>query len=615
MRVDRRTRQDAIGECYGYTHFARKLWEAAAKVGVVEDPDAAVAVHLDVPMRFRPVLGKTNVLFCLDAATRVLTTDLRWMPIGNVRAGDELIGFDEQLGPQNKLRRSAVQIVAPVRRPSYRIVTDVGSFVASAEHQWVATNHLGERGVASRRWVQTDALRVGHRICRWVEPWTELPDERDAGWLAGLLDGEGHVSNAGNGNCLGFAQKPGAVLERACALLTKYGFSYKLTPNSNGVVGVQVHRGFRALGAIRPARLLPKGHFLWEGQRSWSLRSDHAQVVAVESLGERELVGMQTSTGTFIAEGLLSHNSMWESPDFPEACRPNFAAVDHLIVPCQWNVDLFRPYLRAGVPIDVVPLGVETDLFTFYPRQWQAPSRLMTRNGDENGWATHGQSFQWLHVGSTNVRKGVDVLQDAWNSWRWFERDDCHLYVKVTGLTEQAAEVAVAEVGFQPIAGKPGAFRHPQWRVILDGRDMTRAQLAELYRRSHGFVLPSGGEGWGLTLHEAAATGLPIICTPFGGNVGTFMGDHYVGLEWSEHVSGCEFVDRHGILQESTLRTALAHPQSLDAAMREMMRDYPAAVARGRAAAKIAKTYTWERSAQCFLEVLTRVSGQARRAA
>lgn len=611
IRVQRTTFQTAIGECYGYTHFAHQLWEAAAKVGVVEDADAPIAVHLDVPMRFRPILGKTNVLFCLDAATRVLTADLRWVPIGDVSVGNELVGFDEQLGPQNKLRRSTVQVTAPVRRPSYRIVTDVGEFIASAEHQWVATNHLGERGPASRRWVRTDALRVGHRICRWVEPWGALPNEYDAGWLAGFLDGEGHVSDTGNGNCFGFAQNPGPVLERACALLSKYGFTYNLTPMKSGCVGAQIHRGLRALGSIRPVRLLPKAPLLWEGQRTWNRHSGYAQVIAIESLGERELIGTQTSTGTFVAEGLLSHNSMWESPDFPAAYRPNFAAVDHLIVPCAWNVELFRPYLRAGVPISVVPLGVETEIFSFTRREWTPPSSLVDLRGKAFAMS---RSFQWLHVGSTNVRKGADVLQDAWNSYGWWQRGDCHLYVKVTGLTEHAADVAVREVGFQPIPDRPGAFVHPAWRVILDGRNLPRHALAKLYQQSHGFILPSGGEGWGLTLHEAAVTGLPVICTPLGGHVDSFMGEHFVGLEWSEYPTESEFEDEHG-MTTATIRTALAHPQALDAAMRQMMADYPAALDRARKAAKIAKTYTWERSALAFYEALRRASGQARRAA
>jgi glycosyltransferase involved in cell wall biosynthesis len=41
--------------------------------------------------------------------------------------------------------------------------------------------------------------------------------------------------------------------------------------------------------------------------------------------------------------------------------------------------------------------------------------------------------------------------------------------------------------------------------------------MADLYQQSHVFVLPSKGEGWGLPLIEAAASGLPIITTMYSG--------------------------------------------------------------------------------------------------
>jgi glycosyltransferase involved in cell wall biosynthesis len=47
--------------------------------------------------------------------------------------------------------------------------------------------------------------------------------------------------------------------------------------------------------------------------------------------------------------------------------------------------------------------------------------------------------------------------------------------------------------------------------------EMNRNQLAELYRDSDVFVFPSKGEGWGLPLIEAAASGLPIITTMYSG--------------------------------------------------------------------------------------------------
>jgi glycosyltransferase involved in cell wall biosynthesis len=41
--------------------------------------------------------------------------------------------------------------------------------------------------------------------------------------------------------------------------------------------------------------------------------------------------------------------------------------------------------------------------------------------------------------------------------------------------------------------------------------------IVELYKSSDVFVLPSKGEGWGLPIIEAAASGLPIVTTRYSG--------------------------------------------------------------------------------------------------
>ncbi len=60
--------------------------------------------------------------FCVSADMRVLTADLRWIPAGEVRAGDHLAGFDESIPVSGRRhwRRSVVEraevIVGPVTK-------------------------------------------------------------------------------------------------------------------------------------------------------------------------------------------------------------------------------------------------------------------------------------------------------------------------------------------------------------------------------------------------------------------------------------------------------------------------------------------------------------------
>jgi glycosyltransferase involved in cell wall biosynthesis len=54
--------------------------------------------------------------------------------------------------------------------------------------------------------------------------------------------------------------------------------------------------------------------------------------------------------------------------------------------------------------------------------------------------------------------------------------------------------------------------------VTLLWGEMTEIQLADLYRASDAFVLPTCAEGWGLPLIEAVAAGLPVITTMHSGH-------------------------------------------------------------------------------------------------
>jgi hypothetical protein len=245
--------------------------------------------------------------YCLVPGTRILTADLRWVPIETLTVGQELVGFDEKLsGHSNKMRGSIVERTARLTRPCYRVTTDRGVVVSSEEHLWVARN---KRGV--RSWKRTDALVPGDQLSYWIEPWEE-DRTYDGGWLAGFFDGEGFVS----GGSVGFGQNEGSTLSRALTLLKERGFDVGLTRTTGmcwkGYVRGERLPGLRLLGMLRPGRLLAKARAYWDGRRSWGNNSSPAQVLSVEAIGEQEVIAVRSSTGTFIAEGFMSHNCQLE---------------------------------------------------------------------------------------------------------------------------------------------------------------------------------------------------------------------------------------------------------------------------------------------------------------
>ena len=515
LKFSWKNRQMVAGSAFGYSRACHAMAAALEEAGAVEDHDADLAVTFTSASVFRRTRGKRNVLYCLAPETRILTADLRWVPVGDLQPGNELVGFDEDLqrgrGVGNKFRRATVQGVSAFRAPAYRIHTTTGSIVATGNHQWVVVSrqsHSSRQGrdrtargtfvagpradVGKRRWCRTDELRPGRDVIvrRW-EPW-EVEQTYEAGWLAGFLDGEGTVSRSGNGNHLGFSQNAGPLLERACRLLAERGFTTIRTLNKvnerrygNGCHGVQIHNGIRALGALRPERLLAVGGRLWEGQRTWGPNMpSQGEVLAVEPIGEVDVVGTMTSTGTLVAEGFLSHNTMtesnWSAPWIVKGLRK----ADAIIVPTEWNAQLFRRLVPAEIPVYVCPLGTFLDFYQGIDRE-----------------PVKGRPFRWLWVGAHNERKGWRQVYAAWAEGKFIDNPNVELYMKTTR---------------NPGESSPLGVQHNR-NVFVDNRVIPEEQMLKLYVEADAFVFPSWGEGWGLPLGEAMATALPCCATLWGG--------------------------------------------------------------------------------------------------
>jgi hypothetical protein len=254
--------------------------------------------------------------YCVAPSHRILHTDMTWRPAGATVVGDEVVGFDQTLGKDARMRPATIVAAKDLRLPCYRIITQRRELIASADHLWVARRPRPGHPPHQRRWTRTDALEPGSRLSFFVDPW-DVDLSRDGGYLAGFLDGEGYASE----RTAGFGQNDGPLAEHVVALLQARGFELGTVLNraelSNGGTcrkywfkGNRI--GLRVVGMLRPLRLLPKVTKLWNGARTWGRLSDPDVVQAVEPIGVHDVRALQTSTGTFIVEGLLSHNCQLE---------------------------------------------------------------------------------------------------------------------------------------------------------------------------------------------------------------------------------------------------------------------------------------------------------------
>jgi len=256
--------------------------------------------------------------YCVSPETRILTEDLRHVKADEVQIGDLLIGFDEHRpgkGQHRKLKTTVVEDVRDLWLPCYRLTLSDGTTVTcSSDHRWLVST-AGRRTL----WKTTEELTSTDRIFKITDVWESDEDYR-TGYLAGIFDGEGSL-NLSNGHAVvTYAQRSNAAFRKTQRFLNELGFKADIASATNGtnrdvnVVSVGGGRAetMRFLGQVRPQRLLDNLDVDKLGSIGRHDRKrggfDHPSVVSKEFVGEQRVVSITTSSSTFVAEGLASHN-------------------------------------------------------------------------------------------------------------------------------------------------------------------------------------------------------------------------------------------------------------------------------------------------------------------
>ena len=264
-----------------------------------------------------------DAAFCLAPSTPVLLANLTWKPAGELKKGEKLLAFDEEnRGARGRCFRATQVIGAPLCvLPAVRITLDDGQQIeASEDHRWLV------RSATNLRWKRAKSLVPGDQLCT-VGRWTK-DESRSAGWLAGIFDGEGYVSNSATkagrptGFRVGVSQNHGETLEAIKEQLAARGFVVGESKNDHGCVNLTIKGGLpeclRFLGTIRPERLVRKAEETWPGLNVGCSRK--VAVAEVESLGDRPVVALATKEKTLIADGILSHNSESDQRSWMVTC-------------------------------------------------------------------------------------------------------------------------------------------------------------------------------------------------------------------------------------------------------------------------------------------------------
>lgn len=348
---------------------------------------------------------------CLDPSTRVLTADLRWIAISELKIGDEIVSVDEHpltkgKGSARKMRVGTVTGTIIAERPAYRLIFDDGrQVVCTGQHPWLykrGSDSITRWGVIHRR-PGFKRLKLGDQV-RWItKPWGD-PSFED-GWFAGILDGEGSMGKNHQGGGISVSQRPGSVWDRAVAYAQQRGYSYRIEdydaerPSKFGKNPVfklcfgRMDEIFRLIGQTRPTRFIDRR--FWEGRELPGKRNGGvgwSTLVKIEILGDRPMVDLQTSHGTYIAEGFVSHNTTIS------VCFDLFWLAIHprtigcLVVDDPKNLAVFRQNIRTIV--------------NSFPKGFFGKSFKVTKHNDALLQFSNGSRLDYLVAGKRSTTWG-----------------------------------------------------------------------------------------------------------------------------------------------------------------------------------------------------------------
>ena len=177
---------------------------------------------------------------------------------------------------------------------------------------------------------------------------------------------------------------------------------------------------------------------------------------------------------------------------YRRAIRKALPQVDHVVTVGTFQVDLLRP-LGLSERHSVIPCGAPLDLFAARPQPLRGPE----------------DSLRFISVGRTSAEKGVLETLDAFERVA-AERSDVEIVFIGDGPLRSALEKAVS---LSPVRNRIRLVGVASQSVVAD--ELAAAHVFVQHSRSvNGWI-----EGFGVTLTEAGAAGLPLIASRLGGIV------------------------------------------------------------------------------------------------
>lgn len=270
---------------------------------------------------------------CMEENSKVLTKNLDWVAIKDVKVGDELIGFDEGKSPFKPFRDSegnwlgqgsnrevkacVVTEHTTVQKEAFEVTLSDGSKVVTTDdHFWLGKT--SKKGVLT--WIKTkDLLKRNAHVVKYMNVW-EKEDSYASGWLSGFIDGEGSLCYSDSEALSGMqvCQRPTSVWNKCLDFLDYYGIKYSKPKTKSGGLGrgdceyIYTSGKWDTLEIIGKFDISKFKETLFRQDRTLgtltSCGRPTLKVVSVKPVGTKNIVIMGTDTSTYFAEGYAMHN-------------------------------------------------------------------------------------------------------------------------------------------------------------------------------------------------------------------------------------------------------------------------------------------------------------------
>jgi glycosyltransferase involved in cell wall biosynthesis len=193
-----------------------------------------------------------------------------------------------------------------------------------------------------------------------------------------------------------------------------------------------------------------------------------------------------------------------------------------IVTPSHWSAEGFY---KAGFPRDqvhIIPHGVDVDYFRPLPD---------IRSAIRSDMGFGDSDFVFLSVGAMTGNKGIDLLLQAFAEV-YRKHPDARLVLKGMDPLYKSNELLGDAMARVPLEDQQRIVE----RISYFGESFTFREMAMLYQGADAYVSPYRAEGFNLPVLEAAACGLPVICTG-GGATDDFVRDPFARKIESTRVS------------------------------------------------------------------------------